>query len=73
MRGKKDCFIYVKDMAMPMTNKRCKHCPYYPLVEILFIKRDTTFCSALITEGERKTLKIEKQTNGEHKSELHER
>lgn len=52
MRGMEDCFIYVKDMVVPMTNKGCRHCPYYPLIEILFIRGDATFCSALITEGQ---------------------
>lgn len=51
MRGKKDCFIYVKDMALSIANKGRRHRSYYPLIEILFIRRDETSCIAPIIEG----------------------
>lgn len=50
MRGKKYCFIYVKDMAVSMANKGRRHCLCYPLIENLFIRRDETSCIALKAE-----------------------
>lgn len=46
MRGKKDCFIYVEAMVVSMANKRRSHSSFYPLIEILFIRRDEISCIA---------------------------